>query len=117
MYPFTDDFNEVIIPCNALLYILVQFIPPNERLHRIQKYLSFIRCGSVQFRPGVFGNQSLLDDLDSVTTDRTKIKILDTKRAVVVHACVCGPLLLWGIVVLLIALDADRVGSRAATGA
>jgi len=62
----------------------------------------------------VFSNQSLLDDLDSVTTDHTKIKILDTKRAMVVHARMCGPLLL--CVVLLIALNADRVGSRAATG-
>ena len=116
-YPFTDHFNEVVIPCNALLYILVQFIPPNEQLHCIQKYLSFIRCGSVQFRPGVFGNQSLLDDLDSIMTDHMKIKILDTKRTMVVHACMCGPLLLWGIVVLLIALNVDRVGSRVATGA
>jgi len=64
----------------------------------------------------VFGNQSLLDDLDSITTDRTKIRILDTKRAMVVHARMYGPLLLWGIVVLLIALNADRVGSRAAMG-
>ena len=31
-YPFTNDFNKVIIPCNVLLNILVLFILPNEWL-------------------------------------------------------------------------------------
>ena len=62
------------------------------------------------------GNQSLLNNLDSIATDRTKINILDAERPTVVHAHMEGPLLLWGLDVLLITLDTDRFGSWAAMG-
>jgi hypothetical protein len=64
----------------------------------------------------MFSNQGLLNDLDSVTTDRTKINILYTKCPKVVHAHMSGPLFFWGIVILLITFNTDTVGSWAGTG-
>ena len=70
----------------------------------------------MEFGPGVFSNQSLLNNLDSVPTDRTKISILDTEHPMVVQAHMGGPLLLWGCVILLVTLNMDRVGSWMGTG-
>ena len=59
----------------------------------------------------MFSNQSLLDDLDSIPTDHTNINILDMECPMVVYVHVGRPLLLWGLVILLITLNMDRVGS------
>jgi hypothetical protein len=64
----------------------------------------------------MFSNESLLDDLDSIPTDRTNINVLDTEGPVVVQARMAGPILLWGLVVFLIALNTDRVGRWMGTG-
>jgi hypothetical protein len=70
----------------------------------------------MEFGPGMFSNQSLLDDLDSVPTDHMKISILDTECPMVVQVHMSGPLLLWGCVVLLVTLNMDRVGSWTGMG-
>ena len=64
----------------------------------------------------MFCNQSLLDNLDGITTDCTKINILNLKCPMIVHVHMYRPLLLWGFVVLLITLDMDRVGSGVGMG-
>lgn len=64
----------------------------------------------------MFCSQSLLNNLDGITTDCTKINILNPKCPMIVHVHMYRPLLLWGFVVLLITLDTNRVGSGVGMG-